>query len=319
MRNLLRRALSATRGGRMSRHEVRNRRRGERARDHLERQRSRERSHLRERKRERERARHDTDGGPQLRQRLRVAALFALSVGAGFALASPVQHVLAALGAGELGRIETVAIQGNERHSFEEIAAATGIVPGSALSQVDTERVEEKLRSRHWIHQAQVLRLPPGTLLVRVQEREPVAIVSGAGQDDAWRMVDADGTPFERAGEAELEALPRLRSAEAYADGEAHETLRTALELAAALQRPALAGMQSAMEIQLPGGDSTEGWILRAREGSLEVVLGVDHLHERLDRLAQLLESEQAGMEDIIRIDLRFADRAVLSRMAAAG
>jgi cell division septal protein FtsQ len=316
MKDLLRRVLGGR--GRLSRHEARNRRRGERARDHLERQRSRERSRLRERGRERERARHQSGERPHTLARLRASALFALSIGAGFALAAPVQRMLAELGAGEFGRVETVAIQGNERHSFEEIAAATGVVPGSALAEIDTAHVEQRLLGQHWIQHAHVLRLPPNTLLVQVSERRPVAVVTRLEDGSPWQLVDAEGTPFEPAGHAELEALPRLRSSEAFAPGESHETLRTALELVTALQRPALAGMQSAMEIQLPDRDSAEGWILRAREGSLEVVLGHDHLDERLDRLAQLLESKQSGMEDIVRIDLRFADRAVLRRLAAA-
>jgi len=317
MKGLLRRAFFGRGRQRLSRHEASNRRRGERARDHLERQRARERTHLKERSRARDRAREQTGLPPLALARVRAAAVFALSVAIGFALAAPAQRILAKLGEGRLGRIETVAIQGNERHSFEEIAAATGVVPGSALAAVDTEQVEQRLRHQHWIHEANVLRLPPGTLLVQVRERLPVAVVSGANAGEPWRVVDAAGTPFEAASDDDLDSLPRLRSGETLRSGEPNEALRTALELAAALQRPALAGMQSAMEIQLPGG-STEGWVLRAREGSLEVVLGHDHLHQRLDRLAQLLESD-SGLEDIVRIDLRFADRAVLRRAAASG
>ena len=110
--------------------------------------------------------------------RLRLGVLFALSLAAGIALAAPLEERLAGWAQDDLGPLEQMAIQGNSRLSFAEVASTTGIRRGTPLASIDPEAVRQRLAAEPWVREANVLRLPPSTLLVRVEERVPQALAS---------------------------------------------------------------------------------------------------------------------------------------------
>jgi len=137
--------------------------------------------------------------------------------------------------------------------------------------------------------------------------------------------------PFATANAEDIARLPHLRGGADLASDLPHPSLQTAIALTnriGALLPAALRDSIHDLEIQLPSAGSTEGWVLRFQERSLEVVLGHQHLEERLDRLGELLAAQLPSLErglgeekaeHGIRIDLRFADRAVLRSESASG
>jgi len=213
------------------------------------------------------------------------------------------------------------------------VAEATGVVPGGPLAEVDVEAVTARLQSEGWIRAAQVLVLPPSTLLVRVEERQPRAVLFDGtnrilGEDDehaaVGRLIDATGTPFAplrgRRPVLGAAALPRIVGGRTLASDKSHESLVTALALLERLDEPAdpvLASLGGGLRLHLPE-EAAEGWVLDARERSLRVVLGRDHLFERFDRLAELLRARLPALAKPVRIDLRFADQAVLKELTAS-
>ncbi len=287
--------------------------------------RERERQRLQTQALARTRARRGTPKS-RLLARTRFASLFAVSLAAGLLLATPLQERLGQWASGELGQLESIAVQGNRHLSAEEIARATGAEPGSRLAAVETHDVERRLRSQPWIRDARVLRLPPGRLLVRVEERHAEAVLadraSDGGEPQSWRLVDATGTPFARAEEADIAALPHLLGDDGLKSDESHVSLVTALELSSRLRSAVQSGppgLADAMELHLPQVGSPEGWVLRSRERSVEVLLGRVQLFDRLDRLEQILAARLSETREAVRIDLRFADQAVLRRVSASG
>lgn len=250
------------------------------------------------------------------RMRPRFSLLFALSLVAGIALARPVEKQIAQLTSNDFGLLGSMAIQGNSRLSFGEIAAITRIQRGTPLATIDTSVIATRLAREAWIREADVLRLPPSTLLIRVEERKPKAILvprnssfPGLGP----RLVDANGHLFIAAFNSE--SLPRLVGGEALASEQQHAVLRKGLALIEHLQAPELADLWGhSLAVYLPIQNESEGWALR---GSMDVLLGQKDLESRIDRLGQLLRSDEIiGALDGQRmlIDLRFADQAVLRR-----
>ncbi len=306
----------ARRSGR-PRHEAANRERGTRARAHLARARERERRRLAHRDRERERSRR-LGGAPDPRPRIRRVAFVVVSLALGIGLAALQDGRGVGWLGPELGAVDTIAVQGQDRLTSGEIAAATGVARGSALASVDPAAVEARLSALPWIAEADVLRLPPATLLVRVREREPRALLVAQAADGNGRLVDETGAPFDSAPIAD--ELPLLVGGGALASGERYEVLAEALELLAALDAAgiqSLADDQGRVALHLPESDSPEGWVV---DGAARVVLGHDGLEGRLGRLAELLRSDVlAAREDNarLRIDLRFAQQAVLRDLSA--
>jgi cell division septal protein FtsQ len=311
---------------RFSRQLARTRRRGDRARDRLEQQRRKERRNLASRERDRARARTAQGSTPGWTQ-LRNIALFAVSLGMGALLAGPLHQQLGGWITLESGRLESLAIQGNDRLSHEEIADATGVAPGSPLTDIDNEAVEMRLTSHPWIRAAQILRLPPSTLLVRVEERRPAARLAGGGRHTVAgveRLVDPDGTPFAQATDPAIghegNSLPRLIGGPSLASGRPHAVLAEAIALLDRLRAgsPAWQMLGGAVELYLPQPQNSEGWVLRTHDQTLEIVLGHEAQLERFDRLEALLRAELPELAQPVRIDLRFADQAVLRRMSAS-
>jgi cell division septal protein FtsQ len=305
------------RGRGNSRYEVANRRRGERAREHLTRQRQRD---LRRRKiteRERERARSGRSE-PTLGPRLKHAGLFILSLAAGLLLASPIQQTLTSWTGGGLSRLESIAIQGNDHLSFEHVALATGVAPGSVLSDVVPAEVEARLRADPWIREAQVVRLPPSTLLVRVLERRARAVLVG---EEDLRLVDDSGNPFATASAEQAAGLPRIVGGRDLPSHTVHALLITGLDLVERMHAIGVLVLspEGRLDLHLPSGSEPEGWRVHAPDRDTWVVLGHEDPIERFERLVELLENEEVARSiegGRRRIDLRFTGQAVLSSEA---
>jgi len=295
-------------------------RRAGRARSHLERRRRRDRSKL-----ETDRLRGRGQQPSKLPEPIRRLALWApaaLALALGVQLSWPIQTWIA----GDSQRIARISVAGARHLSPSAIAAATGIVPGAALTSVDVGDVAALLEQEPFIRKARALLLPPGTLLLEVEEREPVAIwlgADGAAEADA-QLVDHEGHVFASAADFENTNLPRLIGArERTAETEFAEAARLgrridALGLAATNPREGIAAAAPAFVIRLPDPATGEGFVLESSSPSLRVILGRDHLEERLDRLDRLLRSQEPSVQAATVIDLRFADRAVL-RTSSAG
>lgn len=211
-------------------------------------------------------------------------------------------------------RVRALAVQGHERLSAARVAKASGLGSGSLASASDPERIARQLVSDAFIQSAQVATLPTGTVIVRVQEREPVALLRGAeieGGSQTWRLVDPTGTPFARTQARVWSRLPRFRSAEALPTNKPDPKLALGLSLAA-LMREINGQRVVAREIQLPSEADGLGWVLHSQTLPHTVILGEDELKPRLERLALLLASSLPATRGADEIDLRFAGQAVL-------
>ena len=286
-----------------------------RARQHLARQQKRERQRLHGREPGRPRSPEALSWHPL---RLRWIAAFGISLAVGMLLARPLQPLILNWASTELGGLESIAIQGNSQLSFNDVALATGIARGQQLAEIDLDQVETRLREQPWIKNAHVLRLPPATLVVRVDEREPRALLvepSGGDQPGRVRLVDEAGVVFAVA--SGRENLPQFVGGENLETGRGHVMLADGLSLLRTLKSAEIEAVVSPgdpLTVQLPDDGSSEGWIVRGR---IEVILGQDQLEARIERLVELLGNPEVRdllSQQYLRVDLRFTDQAVLER-----
>ncbi|MBM7411038.1 cell division septal protein FtsQ [Clavibacter michiganensis] len=91
--------------------------------------------------------------------------------------------------------LRTVEVEGADRVSPASIQAALADQVGTPLPLVDLDRVGEELRAFPLIRSYSTESRPPSTLVIRIVERTPVAVIqSGAGFD----LVDPAGITIER-------------------------------------------------------------------------------------------------------------------------
>lgn len=205
--------------------------------------------------------------------------------------------------------LRTIAVSGaTARVPSDEIAAATGIAPGTSLLDIDAAAAETRLRTHPWVLHARVVRVPPHTLVVSVRLREPVASVAGLDPGLRW-LVDAGGHAFAPANEQEATRLPVLAPAVVDPPEVGATALADGAAVAEALSRSRLV---RPAEIVIGARGDPEGVRLRLEGLPADVLLGWRDFDARLASLARLLAAEIPGLAAASAIDLRFADRAVL-------
>ena len=158
--------------------------RARRARDHLEKKRDRERTRL-----ARDRARHEISMSRRRTLRVLSPVLFV----AAFAIGWQIAPLLVEKVWLQTKFIHRVAVQGAVALTPAAIAASAGALTGLPLSQIDPQQVAEQLVADPWIEAARALRLPSGTLVVRVVEREAIARWQIGGRTD---LIDPEGSRF---------------------------------------------------------------------------------------------------------------------------
>jgi len=196
------------------------------------------------------------------------------------------------------------AVLGNEHASAEELAAATGIGPGTPLGSLDLVAVEAALAGHPWVRRARVAALPPDRLILAVEEREPVAVARLGG---VARLVDRDGTAFAPAGEDT--GLPELRGA----GTPGGPPLAEGVALLAAVEAEGLPAPHALIFTgEEPGRVPALELASDAPAPSARVLIGRDDHAAKLARLAELLRARLPELGQTAEIDLRFGDDVVL-------
>lgn len=212
--------------------------------------------------------------------------------------------------AGGAGAVDAIAVHGVSRLTPRQVAAASGIPRGARIAEIDPSAVVRALESHDWIASASALRLPTGRVLIDVVEREPLAQLAVGSRRFA---IDAQGAAFTELADGEETALPRLVASEAPERG-APDPLRA--EAAQLAERVTALGLATPEEVRVAPPGDPEGVSLRLPGLDGVVVLGREALEQRLRDLARLLELQPDEASRAARIDLRFADQAVLRSAA---
>ena len=256
---------------------------------------------------DRVRHRRRNEGAGRRARRLRIGPGWFVVAGAGAVLFGLSAGQDAVANWGEPWRVARVEVLGAERLSGREVAEAAGVAPGAAWDMVDPQRAGRALGEHAWVADARVARLPGGTVVLEVREREPMAVIEARGGPVG---VDAEGRPFAVLEPEEASRLPRLRCENAPPPGEPDERLATAIRVARSLPQR---GLDLPEEIAVGDARDPEGVVLRLPGLAPRVVLGNEEFDERLGLLAELLAQRKSEVEASTQVDLRFAGQAVLS------
>jgi cell division protein FtsQ len=244
--------------------------------------------------------------GQAARRRQRVRRAAPLAALAAFTAGAALAGLLAERAAAarpELFAVRTVALAGARRvdpGELARLAAEAGRSPAA---------VAEQLTRHPWIASARAARVAPATVVARVVEREPVAVLEPGGEGAL--LVDADGTPFAPAPH-DVAGLPRLLLREPPAPGRPDPRLAAGIALA----REAQAAGWPRLTLELDGPDPQAVPALRIAGLAPRVVLGPGDARAKLGRLARVL-AEQPASRAAAEIDLRFAEQVVLRPAAA--
>lgn len=208
--------------------------------------------------------------------------------------------------------IQVTDVTGALRVSREEILALLDLEPERGLLSVDPEALEQVLKTHPWIRHAEVRRVFPKTLVVKIKEREPVAFLRTEGR---VFMLDREGAIISgQSGEPDG-LLPVLTGAN-YVDAvlgtpTALQRVRAGIALAGLLDRTG--ARLTEVDLRTPGDIVAyySGLRLRFGEGALEEK--VDRYRRVSDRLIDRWGGQTgAGPGPGVEVDLRFRDRIIV-------
>jgi cell division protein FtsQ len=150
--------------------------------------------------------------------------------------------------------IRDIQVAGNNRMTTQDVLDQAGLGLGGNLLAVNMENVETKITADPWIESAQVTRVLPGTLKIKVTEREPSYLVQ---YEDSLCYADGEGRIIDKVSSDKFVSLPQV-------------------EVESGMERhlPALAGLRQALEDkQSPFTLDQVAWIRLSWRYGLEIRL----------------------------------------------
>jgi cell division protein FtsQ len=189
-------------------------------------------------------------------------------------------------------RITSVAINGREQLSQDEVLAIGGVSGRSSLLFLDAATVRDKLKANPWIGEATVLKLYPGQLKIDLVERSPFALWQQAGR---LSVIADDGAVLEPYVSRRFLSLPLVV-------GKGAET--RARDFLALLAR--YPQVNAATKAAIFVGERR--WNLRLKDG-LDIRLPENDVGNALAALSKLDKEDKLFSRDIVAVDMRLPDR----------
>ncbi len=210
---------------------------------------------------------------------------------------------LIALYDSSLFTVERIEVTGNERLTADEVRVLARLPEDATLLRFPADEVRERIEADPWVAAASVSRDFPDTMLIRVEEREPAALVD-LGEE--YLLVDGDGYVIEYQSLEETTALIVIRDVgdldSKVGRRSTSEGLHNALLILAGLSPEMRAKVRA---ISVASIDETA---LLTTDG-VEIFFGVAEDISKKDLVAREILEEQVGR--VVFIDVRTVDRPI--------
>lgn len=206
-------------------------------------------------------------------------------------------------------RIDGVRVEKNHRVSQEEIIALSDIRLGSSIFDLDLAMIGRKIEENPWIARARVERIFPRQVVIRVEEREPKAVINLG----YLYYVDGDGEVFKLlTGDDRLDfpVITGIDRAVLLQDpGQTRGRIKTAMTLVEDLAGRRFFNLEDVSEIHC---DADQGFTLYTYQGGVPVRLGQTRFGPKLDRLERIYKELEPRLPALKFIDLNVADRVIV-------
>jgi cell division protein FtsQ len=204
---------------------------------------------------------------------------------------------------GRLGLVvANIEVEGRSTTDVATVLSALGAHQGTPILAVDPTRAKEQLEALPWVRSASIERRLPGTLYVRLVERQPLAVWQHDGKQE---LIDRDGTVIPVTDLSRFAKLPTV-----VGDDQARHGAAQLIDLLA--NEPALAARVTAAVLV---GDRR--WNVRI-DNAIDVLLPEDDMSGAWARLAELERNNRLLQRDVQTVDLRLPDRLVVRVSDAA-
>jgi len=225
------------------------------------------------------------------------------------ALGGVAQSIPGALDRSELFAIRSVRLEGARWLTQGEVEGLLDIAPGTPLWE-DRDPWLERVRAHPLIRGAEIRRRLPGTLVVQVQEREPVALLP----TPALEPVDAMGETLPLDPSLHRLDLPLLGAD--FAGSRPARPLTPEALAALATELARLSEVEPDLVAQVSVAAIAESGDVTARltQPAIELLFRAPLAHSRLQEGWRALEDAERRRPEtpVLAVDLRFADQVLI-------
>ncbi len=197
--------------------------------------------------------------------------------------------------------VREIVFIGNHHLKNEELTAICRIRKNGELFGVSGRDIYRGLEQSPWIRDAVVRKELSGRVLIKVTEREPVALLD---LDDKLFLIDKEGVVLEQMKEGAILLLPVIKGIDPLKDG---ETYAEAVRFVTVLHDKGVVSYQGAAEIT---GRRPEDITLRIDK--MDIKVGMGDFEKKLERLAFVRDEIQKRNINVEYIDLRFANKIIV-------
>ncbi|MGB8274297.1 MAG: cell division protein FtsQ/DivIB, partial [Alphaproteobacteria bacterium] len=191
--------------------------------------------------------------------------------------------------------LETVLVEGRKETPQGELLAALDVTAGQPMLSFDPRSAKQRLERIGWVRQASVERRLPGTIVVRIAERRPLALWQ---RKDKLFLVDDMGQVILRDRVERFANLPLIVGDDAP---------QSAAGLFAMLALAPQLNARVAAAVRVGG----RRWNVRLENG-IDVRLPEEGAAEAWQRLAEIERAHGILERDILAVDMRMGDRLVV-------
>ncbi len=206
-------------------------------------------------------------------------------------------------------RIEDVQVENNQRVSAEEVVDLSEIERGSSIFNLDLQAIGHKIEENPWIAAAQVERVFPRQVVIRLTERVPRAVINLG----YLYYVDASGEVFKMLEPGDRLDYPVMTGIERKflleKPAEARRLLADAVSLLGELAGRRRFTVKDVSELRY---DQDDGFMLTTMTGGVPIRLGFGNFAGKLDRLESIYPELQTRLAILKYIDLNVTDRVIV-------
>jgi cell division protein FtsQ len=232
-----------------------------------------------------------------------------IALGSGCLLASGALLTFQVLLESGYFQVRQISVEQQVRVSEGDILEASDIKTGDSMFDLELNMIGRKIEEQPWIARAYVERVFPDQVVIRVEERQPRAIIDL----DYLYYVDRSGDVFKmlEAGDGLNYPVITGINRQDLLDNhdQAQNCLVKALELMQELEKRDLFNLDDISEIHY---DQQEGLVMYTLVGGVPVRMGDQGFAAKLDRLEAIYSDLEPRLLALKYIDLNVADRVIV-------
>lgn len=205
--------------------------------------------------------------------------------------------------------VEQIKIMNLQRLEADEIITESNIKAGDNIFRLDLEAIGRKIEENPWVARAEVGRVFPREIVIRITERNARAIINLGylyyvdGDAEIFKVLSAD----DRLDYPVITGIRRDELLEQEKHG--RELLKKGMAVIDRLAKRTVFTLDQVSEVHV---DDENGVVLTTYRSGVPVHLGFQDYKNKLDRLEQIYADLEAKLPVLKGIDLNVTDRVIV-------